>query len=90
MAVTLFGAFFIVLFNTIVDIALRLSGSAHPARRGGARMSPILTVDDLRVSFATEDGVVQAVSGVSFELPGAKCWRSSASPAAVRALPRRR
>jgi oligopeptide/dipeptide ABC transporter ATP-binding protein len=31
-------------------------------------MSTILTVDDLRVSFATEDGVVQAVGGVSFEL----------------------
>ena len=28
----------------------------------------ILTVDDLKVSFATEDGVVQAVGGVSFEL----------------------
>jgi oligopeptide/dipeptide ABC transporter ATP-binding protein len=28
----------------------------------------ILTVDDLRVGFATEDGVVQAVGGVSFEL----------------------
>jgi peptide/nickel transport system ATP-binding protein/oligopeptide transport system ATP-binding protein len=31
-------------------------------------MSAILKVDDLRVSFATEDGVVQAVGGVSFEL----------------------
>jgi oligopeptide/dipeptide ABC transporter ATP-binding protein len=31
-------------------------------------MSTILTVDDLRVGFATEDGVVQAVGGVSFEL----------------------
>jgi len=31
-------------------------------------MSAILKVDELRVSFATEDGVVQAVSGVSFEL----------------------
>ena len=39
MAVTMFGAFFIVLFNTIVDILYALPGSAHPARRGGADMS---------------------------------------------------
>src|SRR4029453_19196759 len=32
-------------------------------------MSTILKVDDLNVSFATEDGVVQAVGGVSFERP---------------------
>jgi peptide/nickel transport system ATP-binding protein len=35
---------------------------------GGPSAEPLLTVDELAVSFATEEGFVQAVDGVSFEL----------------------
>jgi peptide/nickel transport system ATP-binding protein len=45
---------------------------AEPAPSAAkAKDEPILRVEDLEVAFATEDGIVQAVDGVSFELkPG--------------------
>ncbi len=46
---------------------LRLPRSADPPdMTDGARDGALLEVDDLHVSFATEDGTVQAVDGVSF------------------------
>jgi peptide/nickel transport system ATP-binding protein/oligopeptide transport system ATP-binding protein len=43
----------------------------HAATSAPPSGGPLLTVEDLQVSFATEEGLVQAVDGVSFELtPG--------------------
>ena len=58
----LFGAFFIIAANIFVDIALRVP------RPAGALLMALLEIRDLRVRFATRDGVVNAVDGVSLEV----------------------
>ena len=45
----------------------------------------LLEVRDLTVSFETEDGLVQAVDGVSYTVERGRRWASSASPAPARA-----
>ena len=67
MGTTLYAAFFIVMFSALVDIAR----PARPASEAGVDEHAGATVDDLHVSFATEDGIVKAVDSVSFDLdPG--------------------
>jgi peptide/nickel transport system ATP-binding protein len=47
--------------------AAAAAASASLERMGGAE-EPLLRVEDLRVGYGTEDGLVQAVDGISYEL----------------------
>ena len=65
MATVVYGAFFIVLANALVDIAYAW---LDPRSAADLTADPLLEVRDLKVSFRTEDGLVQAVDGVSLTL----------------------
>ena len=58
LAVTMFGAFFVVFVNAIVDIVYAALDPRIRLESGEPGMSaaPLLTVEDLRVHFQTEDG----------------------------------
>ena len=61
----LLGAFFIVIANLVVDVAYAF---IDPRVRYSVTGTPLLQVEDLSVEFATEDGIVHAVDGVSYSV----------------------
>ena len=64
LGVTMLAAFFIVIANLVVDVAVRRR------RPEGEALMPdtLLEVEDLRIHFPTDDGLVKAVDGLSFSL----------------------
>ena len=63
--ITLFGAFFIVTLNLVVDVAYAYLDPTGELRMTG---EPLLQIEDLEVHFDTEEGIVRAVDGLSLEI----------------------
>ena len=89
MGVTLFGAFFIVLFNTLVDIAYAFLDPRIRLGRGGTGMSHLLSVAGCGSASPPRTVWCAPLTGCRSGLPKVRCSRSSANPAPARASPRR-
>ncbi len=53
----------------------------RPASGGRPAGGPFLEVEDLKVHFSTDDGLVKSVDGLSYSLERGKTWASWGSPA---------
>ena len=82
----LLAALFIIVANIVVDIAY-----AYLDPKGALLVSagePLLRVEDLRVEFPTEDGVVHAVDGITYQLQRGRTLGIVGSRARARRSPR--
>ena len=63
---------FVIVANIVVDILYAVIDPRVRRRLRGIREQRFLSVRDLKVHFPTEDGIVKAVDGLSFDLEQGK------------------